>query len=58
MSYMDEFSTTTATLDQAEEEEILTYTVSDEALETAAGAAPSTTLYPWNGPTVFANACC
>jgi hypothetical protein len=34
---MDEFSTTTATLDQAEEEEILTYTASDEALEAAAG---------------------
>ena len=33
---MDEFSTTSDTLDQADEE-ILTYTVSDEALEAAAG---------------------
>ena len=33
---MDDTSTTTATLDQADEE-ILTYTVSDEALEAAAG---------------------
>ena len=33
---MDEFSTTSETLDQADEE-ILTYTVSDEALEAAAG---------------------
>jgi hypothetical protein len=38
--------TTTATLDQADEE-ILTYTASDEALEAAAGTerAPNT-LYP------------
>jgi hypothetical protein len=33
---MDDTSTSTATLDQADEE-ILTYTVSDEALEAAAG---------------------
>jgi hypothetical protein len=33
---MDDPSTTTATLDQADED-ILTYTVSDEALEAAAG---------------------
>jgi hypothetical protein len=33
---MDNSSTTTATLDQSDEE-ILTYTVSDEALEVAAG---------------------
>jgi hypothetical protein len=33
---MDEFSTTSDTLDQAAEE-ILTYTASDEALEAAAG---------------------
>jgi hypothetical protein len=33
---MDEFSTTSDTLDQADED-ILTYTVSDEALEAAAG---------------------
>jgi hypothetical protein len=35
---MDVSSTTTATLDQADEE-ILTYTVSDETLEAAAGTA-------------------
>jgi hypothetical protein len=35
---MDEFSTTSDTLDQAEEE-ILTPTLSDEALEAAAGMA-------------------
>jgi hypothetical protein len=35
---MDNSSTTTATLDQADEE-ILTYAVSDEALEAAAGTA-------------------
>jgi hypothetical protein len=34
---MDEFSTTSNTLDQADEE-ILTYTASDEALEAAGGA--------------------
>ena len=35
---MDDSSTTTTTLDQAEaDEDILTYTVSDEALEAAAG---------------------
>jgi hypothetical protein len=33
---MDEFSTTSDTLDQADED-ILTYTVSDDALEAAAG---------------------
>ena len=36
---MDDTSTTTDTLDQADEE-ILTYTVSDEALEAAAGTGP------------------
>ena len=35
---MDDTSATTATLDQTDED-ILTYTVSDEALEAAAGAA-------------------
>jgi hypothetical protein len=35
---MDEFSTTSDTLDQTDED-ILTYTVSDEALEAAAGEA-------------------
>jgi hypothetical protein len=43
---VDDTSTTTATLDQAEEE-ILTYTVSDEALEAAAG--------PERGDTVVLN---
>jgi hypothetical protein len=38
---MDEFSTTSDTLDQADED-ILTYTVSDEALEAAAGGYPDT----------------
>ena len=45
------------TLDQTDED-ILTPTVSDEALEAAAGTEVGTTLYPWDGPTVFANACC
>jgi predicted house-cleaning NTP pyrophosphatase (Maf/HAM1 superfamily) len=47
---MDEFSTTTATLDQAEEEEILTYTASDEALEAAAGTGreiETVVSHPW-----------
>jgi hypothetical protein len=39
---MDDTSTTTATLDQADEE-ILTYTVSDEALEAAADTYPPKT---------------
>ena len=43
--------TTTATLDQADED-ILTYTVSDEALEAAAGTLPSGyTFYPLVGCT-------
>ena len=42
------------TLDQTDED-ILTPTVSDEALEAAAGTEVGTTLYPWNGPTVFAS---
>ena len=40
---MDDTSTTTATLDQADEE-ILTYTVSDEALEVAARTERGDTL--------------
>ena len=38
---MDEFSTTSDTLDQADED-ILTYEVSDEALEAASGTGHST----------------
>jgi hypothetical protein len=39
---MDEFSTTSDTFDQAEEEEILIYTASDEALEAAADTGGKT----------------
>ena len=48
---MDDTSTTTATLDQADEE-ILTYTVSDEALEAAAGTGGATRILPpsWGQP--------
>jgi hypothetical protein len=42
---MDDTSTTTATLDQADEE-ILTYTVSDEALEAAAGTGRGVPTVP------------
>ena len=41
---MDVTSTTTATLDQADED-ILTYTVSDEALEAAAGTGGAATWH-------------
>jgi hypothetical protein len=47
---MDNTSTTTGTLDQADEE-ILTYTVSDEALEAAAGSVRgATNLTPYSLP--------
>jgi hypothetical protein len=42
---MDEFSTTSETLDQADEE-ILTDTASDEALEAAAGTVENT-FFPY-----------
>jgi hypothetical protein len=52
---MDDPSTTTATLDKADEE-ILTYTVSDEALEAAGTERPETRsialvdcITAWNG---------
>jgi hypothetical protein len=53
---MDEFSTTSDTLDQADED-ILTYTASDEALEAAAGKGgeqqfdtfPTSLCRPWVG---------
>jgi hypothetical protein len=51
---MDEFSTTSATLDQADEE-ILTYTVSDEAIEAAATAAAG--AEPTHGVSYFAGCC-
>jgi hypothetical protein len=41
---MDDTSTTTAALDQADDE-ILTYTVSDEALEAAAGTERAANSY-------------
>jgi hypothetical protein len=45
------------TLDQADED-ILTYTASDEALEAAAGTERGgTSLYPWN-PYSYQSACC
>jgi hypothetical protein len=60
---MDEFSTNSATLDQADEE-ILTYTASDEALEAAAGIeieAPTFNVpCPWRtygGCTLLAESC-
>jgi hypothetical protein len=43
--HMDDPSTTTATLDKAGDE-ILTYTVSDEALEAAAGTRDTYSLNP------------
>jgi hypothetical protein len=51
---MDHPSTTTATVDQAEaDEDILTYTVSDEALEAAAGARAETTAHVVRNPITF-----
>ena len=50
---MDKFSTTSDTLDQADEE-ILTYTVSDEALEVAARTERGPT---WAAPT-HVHRCC
>ena len=53
---MDDTSTTNATLDQTDEE-MLTYEVSDEALEAAAGTARLWTAMVTDCPTVIP-ACC
>jgi hypothetical protein len=57
---MDEFSTTSDTLDQADED-ILTYTASDEALEAAAGIENpfiNTTPWGWTNNGDWQPACC
>jgi hypothetical protein len=54
---MDEFSTTSDTLDQTDEE-ILTYTASDEALEAAAGTeAIPASYYPIGNCSLVASYC-
>jgi hypothetical protein len=54
---MDNASTTTGTLDQADED-ILTYTVSDEALEAAAGTERGAGPYSNGGlPSCLSGVC-
>ena len=53
---MDESSTTTGTLDQIDED-MLTYTLSDEALEAAAGTERGPSLLITGYPTSYLAAC-
>jgi hypothetical protein len=59
---MDDSSTTTATVDQTDED-ILTYHVSDEALEAAAGTERGAALHSYSRPachfnTLYTSLCC
>ncbi len=54
---MDDPSTTTANLDQADEE-TLTYNVSDETLEAAAGTKAGTYSYGFVTSNTYCPGCC